>query len=550
MSLPFNLEDIALSLMEGLACARSVTVAILIRHREWDQLTSLSVDPRHYCDSEDYFNAAAATGFLKKYPKFKLNIDVEEEARADFLQSERDCFRARERLDPFLYNAYPAEDEAISYFISRCRKIIKRILGPVPNNERFYRPAFGPGATLSDPSVRCMVTDKITSVPTLTPDAWIHARDLMSSAWGRALREEIGVCELREVPGNTFFTVPKTARKLRGCGLEPSVNVYYQLAEGRLIKKRLLRWGLDLKKAKGIHVDLARKASVDGLFATIDLSRASDTISHSLVRLLLPKRWYERLASLRSPTTSVDGRINVLDKFSSMGNGYTFELETMLFAVIAKVACNEEVTPGRDLFVFGDDIIVPTIHSRAVIAALRFFGFSINDLKSFTEGSFRESCGGDFFDGVGVRPFYLEDEPSEPQHYIALANGLWRMGHQHGAPPSRALALRPAWNRVLACLPSHIRRLRGPRELEDAVIHSDESEWRYRWKDSIRYFKAYTPTTYTGRVDSRRGLVRWEGYGRETQYAAALYGVQLHEGRYLVPRNPLMSYDIRWLPSS
>jgi len=115
---------------------------------------------------------------------------------------------------------------------------------------------------------------------------------------------------------------------------------------------------------------------------------------------------------LRSPKTFFKGQWHVLEKFSSMGNGYTFELETVIFSAIT-AAVHEMVTGEaaklhQNVFVYGDDIICKTDVSLDVIAALRWFGFSLNERKSFVSGPFRESCGGDYFNGVPVRAHFFE----------------------------------------------------------------------------------------------------------------------------------------------
>jgi len=69
-------KSVALSYMEALSSPRSLTVAILIRYEDWDQLTQLSVDPVHYNSALDFKSAACATGFLKKFNGFSLPIDV------------------------------------------------------------------------------------------------------------------------------------------------------------------------------------------------------------------------------------------------------------------------------------------------------------------------------------------------------------------------------------------------------------------------------------------------------------------------------------------
>jgi len=88
-----------------------------------------------------------------------------------------------------------------------------------------------------------------------------------------------------------------------------------------------------------------------------------------------------------------------------MGNGFTFELLTTCICAIVHGATG--LLPGKDFWVFGDDLIVPIDKNEEAVKALVEFGFIPNREKSFAEGSFRESCGGDFFCGINVRPKYI-----------------------------------------------------------------------------------------------------------------------------------------------
>ena len=169
-----------------------------------------------------------------------------------------------------------------------------------------------------------------------------------------------------------------------------------------------------MRHAKLRHMRLARLASAGRLScATIDLSNASDTVAYQLVKLVLPPDWFELLISLRAPFTDMDGKRVRLEKFSSMGNGFTFALETLLFWTLCDTVSNGE---AQVLRVFGDDIIVDTAHAKACVKALEFFGFTPNAKKTFLEGPFRESCGGDYFNGVSVRAVYVKNLPDEPPY--------------------------------------------------------------------------------------------------------------------------------------
>jgi hypothetical protein len=312
--------------------------------------------------------------------------------------------------------------------------------------------------------------------------------------------------------------------------------VFFQLGYGRIIRNRLSRHGIHLDEGQDIHRRLAREASTDGRFATLDLSNASDTVCRNLVKLLLPPSWFAVLDSLRSKKTYFRGKWYLLEKFSSMGNGFTFELETLVFLCLAS-AFSEDLRLGVDVFAFGDDIIVPTGISKDVIAALSFFGLKVNDEKSFVSGPFRESCGGDYFLGVDVRPFFLKNSPSTPQQLISFANGITRSADNI----ARRTLVHRAWLSILDGLPVEIRRLRGPKDLGDLVIHDDRERWQVRRRHSIRYVRVYRPARFR--------KVSWKHFSPDVLLAAAVYGVPWGGGE-IIPRDSVSGYKIGWVAFS
>jgi hypothetical protein len=154
---------------------------------------------------------------------------------------------------------------------------------------------------------------------------------------------------------------------------------------------------------------LAQIGSNDGSLATIDLSSASDTVAREVVRFLMPESWYERLDLCRSKVGELDGKWLRYEKFSSMGNGFTFELETLIFwglAIACVRSCGLETDKVR---VYGDDIIVPVDAYDFLVEVLSYCGFTTNSSKSYKSGAFRESCGKDYFNGHEVRPFFQKE---------------------------------------------------------------------------------------------------------------------------------------------
>ncbi|DAD52320.1 RNA-directed RNA polymerase [ssRNA phage SRR6960799_23] len=513
--------EVGLSLMEGLSCARSLSVAILMRHNEWDQLVELQVEPANYVNADDFWRANVATSLFSKCRGLPVSYTperLERDAIALFFENEKQCHRTNIRLEPLFWGRASADyPEPLFDFFERVKKRIRFVVGRCPSPD-LISGRFGPGATMSDSSRCCTAPDKLSSVPTLTQS---FNSDILSlwdeTAWARALGK-IGRAVVSVIRGNSFFTVPKKSTARRACAKEPSLNVFYQLGLSAFLRRRLLRRaGIDLQHGQDAHKLVACKSSLDERFATIDLSSASDTVCKSLVKLLLPEDWYRALNQLRSHATLVKGRWYHLEKFSSMGNGFTFELETLIFWALSAEACRSPWGFDSDsgVMVYGDDIIVPTPYAADVLAVLAFCGFTPNKRKTYIQGPFRESCGGDFYRGVSVRAHYLEEIPYEPQHWIALANGLRRMVGDNSASAGRWDRLRRAWFRILDNVPEAIRRCRGPQELGDLVICDEESRWQTRWRSSRRWIKCYRPVPQT--------RVRWEGFAYEIQLSAALY---------------------------
>jgi len=526
-------KKVAFETFKGIATPKALAAWMLLESGEWDQLANLEADPSNYLDAESYWRDASACSLLRKYEPLPTSYDRKKVAEDNFVLCERSCFRANVRLYPFIEDLKdPQCQGGLHEFFIRARKNIALILGPCPD---LVSGRFGPGSTFSDRGNLSTIPDKMSSEPLFTPDAWPFLVPWSGTLWASACTD-IGKVP-KSIPGNRFLTVPKDATKFRGIAVEPSINVFYQLAYGKVIRSRLSRRGIHLDEGQDIHRRLACEASRKGHLATLDLKNASDTICRNLVKLLLPSSWFEVLDALRSKKTSFKGNFQLLEKFSSMGNGFTFELETLVFLGLMSALTGLD-SLGRTVFAFGDDLILPTEFVDGLVSALRFCGLETNLKKSFSSGPFRESCGGDFFDGVAVRPFYLKDDPDQPASRIALANGLRKNANSH---IGRWLSLHDAWKEALWGIPTDIRRLRGPMALGDIVIHDDISRWVYHWESSIRYLKCYKPIP--------RHKVRWKGFAPSVTLASAVYG-QLWNDGFVSTRNPELDYVVGMVPFS
>lgn len=483
---------------------RTLSAFLMIRYEAWDELVSHTISPSDYCDAASYFLDNQAFAWLKKYEALPTSFDRKAEAIKSLYSAEHQCKLANDRLSRFLNNG-PFESISelrIFEIIKDIRKTIKKILRDCPEPE--FR--FGPGVTLSDCGTDVTVLHKCSSMPSITPDALWLLPFFARTAWGR----NPAVKEIQVVDQARYTTVPKNCKTDRGIEIQASINVAAQLGYGSAIRDRLKRCGLDLRNAQDLHRSLARRGSIDDSLATIDLKSASDTICRNVVKLLLPDDWFSALDSIRSKRICVDGHTIHLERFSSMGNGYTFELESLIFYAICKTVT------GAFCSVYGDDIIVETSHTQAVVSALRFFGFTPNLEKSFWSGAFRESCGGDFFDGLDVRPFQLKKDPNNAAKLLSYCNGVRRASHRFFDGCFDFSPFHRSWLLLTDYLPKYVRDCRGPATLGDIVLHDEPSRWRVRFEHGVAYFRAYRPKISAG--------VRWSRFCEDTQLAAALYG--------------------------
>jgi hypothetical protein len=539
-----------LPVMEQIGTARSLAVAILLRHGDWKAIVELKPpEPGHYLTAEAYFRDCQATQLLRKLEMDLPGVDRVTPTIAKWLAGEKQCYQTNERLSGFEKSVYLTADSdlAVYAFIGQCRKIILSWIGAAPPSLDTLKGRFGPKSTYADIGKLITVPDKMTSNPTLTSSVGFHLLNWVGTLWATSVASRGG--ELSFVRGNRFATVPKTALIDRSIAVEPSINVYYQLGYGQSLRKRLRSaTGWDLGRAQDIHRQVAKENSVLREFATLDLSNASDTVSTQLVRLLLPSRWFRALDSVRSKMTYIPEGYGVtpgwrkLEKFSSMGNGFTFELETIIFAAIATAylrSCGKEGKIGSDLFVYGDDIILPDDIAPGFESVLRFFGFSLNKEKSYWGPvPFRESCGADYHTGFDVRPYSIKEPYDDPWKLLPDINGIRRFAEKLAAFAGR-LDLR-AWHPWVDSLPDQLKRCRGPSDLGDAVIHDSPDRWKVKWKFGIRYIQA---------VKWSPEALPWYHWKPDVQLACATYGYG--DGRLgVIPPYPSQIPSVGWVPFS
>lgn len=227
-------------------------------------------------------------------------------------------------------------------------------------------------------------------------------------------------------PTGRLVAVPKSYAGPRLIAAEPCANMWCQQSMLSYMSTRSANSWIGCFVAfrdQTQNQDLCRRGSDFGTLATIDLSMASDCVTPDLVGNLFRTR-PELLEAFRATRTQrVSQQLTKkvsetleLKKFSTMGNAYTFPVESIAFLSIVLAAVltdrRKDVTLENvmaldgEVSVFGDDIIIPVDSREAVVKALELLWFKVNTNKSFWNGKFRESCGVDSFRGHDVTPVY------------------------------------------------------------------------------------------------------------------------------------------------
>lgn len=166
-----------------------------------------------------------------------------------------------------------------------------------------------------------------------------------------------------------------------------------------------------------INGKLAFVSSATAEYATLDMKDASDRVTKRHVI-----RHFARVPHLRDallalsensialPTPEGSRSMMACNKYAPMGSALCFPvMSTIHYALVRAIVyyCahpHNAIKHSRDVYVYGDDLIVRSEYANDVIEYLEIFGLKINADKCFIKSKFRESCGIDAFDGVVVTP--------------------------------------------------------------------------------------------------------------------------------------------------
>lgn len=475
-AVPFSATlQVGQNLLSGLGSVRSLSVHILAEaylvsayepDSFWAELKRLSIDPIHYLES-DYNRFAddyQATVLYSKLPA-KDTSDAQRLNAAAL-----DNFRACEERNSAYNSSFSIETKFAAYKqldklgvpIELIRHKLSMILGKAPSlqylaNEGEWTE--GASVSLNKRHASAFVKTYRGTTCTVGLAKLLHQE-------GVILPDVITSKPWKLVMGNLVSTVSKNLVTDRTIAAEPDINLFFQRAVGKKIARRLRRFGIDLRDQTNNQLAcfLAYRLGL----ATVDLKDASNSNVLLPILAILDFEWGELITALRSPYGTFSSRKDVLSNkaewfeynmLSSMGNGFTFELETAVFFAIA-LACGCDI---GETWVYGDDIIIPQTRVPLVSSVLSVFGHSVNAEKSFTEGTFFESCGVYTFTGIDVTPLKIKDYLNAPKDTIVLANKLRLYAHSRRFANGCDKRILPAWQMCIRWLPTHIRKhCRGP----------------------------------------------------------------------------------------
>jgi hypothetical protein len=326
-----------------------------------------------------------------------------------YVECEQDVRERDRERTPFEYESFHRMSRML--YASMLAKVDKKI------HDHEYVPKHGPGST-ADGLMGNQKYDLRQWTSRL--EEIFPVGEMLLPNWSYYdLLDEIDILEPGREEPVEVLDVPKTLKTPRIIAREPTAMMYAQQAIKELIEDGIKgsypinsMIGTDDQEPNKL---MAREGSLNSTLATLDLSEASDRVSNELIRTMMSDHPYldRAVQASRSRSARVPGHgVIPLAKFASMGSALTFPLEAMVFLTVTLLgieqALNSTLAP-RDVQqfvgqvrIYGDDIIIPVDYVDCVVRQLETFGFKVNERKSFWNGKFRESCGGDYYAGSDV----------------------------------------------------------------------------------------------------------------------------------------------------
>lgn len=486
---------------------RALSVWILYKSRNHDELVRLECHAVDYNCPFAFRDDYVATSFLSKATFLKTSFNLKDEAIKKFREYEALCHLTNRRfLNPLVD---PQNNGSNVWLLNATRRKIEMILGDFCGEEFVSRANWGPGNTTLVKGEEVSGINKFRLETGITRDLYALVQPWFAvayPAWHRDLTVSHGSDYFTMQVGNEIVTVPKNSKTDRPIAMEPGINSWFQKSIGSMIRRRLLRSGVDLQD-QSVNQRLSYAGSVfrdpNRALATVDFSSASDSISTEVVRALIPSDWLLWMEATRCQLGKLGDELVRWNKFSSMGNGFTFELESLIFFAAATAVCEYLGLASDKVSVYGDDVILPSLAFQLFTDFSVFLGFRVNPKKSFSEGNFRESCGAHWFDGLDCKPIFLKERIRNVEATYKLANSIRRLSHRYGFNRSCDRRFRDCWTHLVLRLPEPLR-LRVPESAGDSGIISNFDEAtpsRARYGIEGYYYSALSTAGVTRETD-------------------------------------------------
>jgi hypothetical protein len=321
-----------------------------------------------------------------------------------------------------------------------CQSVLYRF------REKALLPSHGPGAVTTS---KTRWQHRYSTIESLYPYSdWysLYYNEDHLANWDRA--------ECKDIIAAKLIAVPKDSRGPRLICVHPAEAIWLQQGLRRELERCISLYrsspgpwprGRIRFDDQTVNGSIALHSSRSRRYATLDMKEASDRISDPLVQILFGRKykWFgcSRAQEFYVPAAegvnpSLRGQLNC---YAPMGNATTFPVQSLVFwsicvATLQRLGFHQ---PGA-VFVFGDDIIIPSECAEHVVDALESFGLLVNRTKSFWRGAFRESCGVDAFNGVDVTPVRWKttvdaEHPAGLQSLSDLAMRLRVAGYEEAA---------------------------------------------------------------------------------------------------------------------
>jgi len=380
-------------------------------------------------------------GYTFKKLEVPCSPQREKQAFTDFIQIEQEL-------------AKPIAPDYANVFNNVSSVVWSSMLSSAKLCERYAnRPRHGPGAT----------AERIQGNEKYTVSRW-HDRlepyfPLITTAfnnenvYGSAEFECVTVVSEECEQPVRVISVPKTLKAPRIIAIEPVCMQYTQQSISQAlveaIEHSVIAGGHVNFRDQTVNQRMAISASASGEYATLDLSSASDRVPYSVAIRMFdcnPELQGAVAATRTTRAQMPDGSILELKKFASMGSALCFPVEAMYFYTICIAALLRKYklpvtfrncyAVSRNVYVYGDDIIIPTHDAEFVIQHLHDHMCKVQTSKSFWTGKFRESCGADAYDGVVVTPTYVKKtcpndigDASSLTSWVAASNSFYKRGY-------------------------------------------------------------------------------------------------------------------------